>query len=201
MIIMFTVIGFLCGCFMFSYWLGLAVKKDLREIGDGNPGAFNLWHVAGYKLGILGISLDFMKGYLPLLLFLNYGLIKGLLIVPVAISPILGQVFSPFMKFKGGKAIAVTFGVWSALTSFEVSIAYAIILAILLFGAKLLKVKKEVATDLDGFMIVLGMSLLGLYLMARAFPLYLIILWLLNLILLSYTNRNKLYKLLKRTSL
>jgi glycerol-3-phosphate acyltransferase PlsY len=37
-------------------------------------------------------------------------------IVPVAISPILGHAFSPFLKFKGGKAVATTFGVWSGLT-------------------------------------------------------------------------------------
>ena len=195
--ILFVVIEFLVGSLMFSYWLGIAVKSDLRLVGDGNPGAFNLWHAAGFKLGILGIFLDFMKGYLPLVILIECGFIKGLSIVPVAMAPILGHAFSPFLKFRGGKAIAVTFGVWSAITRFEVSFVYAVILAILLLIVKLLKSGKPVANEVDGFMVVAGMFALGIYLIIRAFPQYLIILWLCNLLLLTYTNKTKLHKLFK----
>lgn len=65
MIIIYVIIEFLCGSLMFSYWLGLVSKKDLSTVGDGNPGAFNLWKAAGYKLGLAGVFLDFMKGYFP----------------------------------------------------------------------------------------------------------------------------------------
>lgn len=197
MIIIFVVIEFLCGSLMFSYWLGLAVNSDLRTVGDGNPGAFNLWQVAGFKLGILGIFLDFMKGYLPLVILVELGFIKGMAIVPVAIAPILGHAFSPFIKFRGGKAIAVTFGMWSAVTRFEISLAYGIILAVFLLVVKLIKGGKPIATEIDGFMVVAGMFVLGIYLILRAFPQYLIILWLANLIILTFTNRTKLHKLFK----
>ena len=50
---------------MFSYWIGLVSKKDLSTEGDGKTGAFNLWKAAGYKLGLAGVFLDFMKGYFP----------------------------------------------------------------------------------------------------------------------------------------
>lgn len=36
----FAAVEFLCGALMFSYWLGKAARKDLRQVGDGNPGAF-----------------------------------------------------------------------------------------------------------------------------------------------------------------
>lgn len=197
MIILYIVIEVLCGSLMFSYWLGLAVDKDLKTIGDGNPGAFNLWYAAGFKLGMLGVMLDFMKGYLPLAILVEWGLIRGMTIVPVAIAPILGHAFSPFIKFRGGKGIAVTFGVWSAVTRFEVSIVYAVILAILLFIVKLLKKGKTISTEIDAFMVVAGMLILGIYIIARANSVYLIILWLGNLLLLEYTNRTKLYTLAK----
>ena len=52
MMIVATLLCFLCGSLMFSYWIGLLIKLDIRQIGDGNPGAFNLWSGAGYKFGL-----------------------------------------------------------------------------------------------------------------------------------------------------
>ena len=40
-------------------------------------------------------------------------------IVPIAIAPVAGHAFSPFLGFRGGKAIATTLGVWMALTIWE----------------------------------------------------------------------------------
>jgi acyl phosphate:glycerol-3-phosphate acyltransferase len=196
-IVLFVLVEFLCGSLMFSYWLGLAVKKDLKLIGDGNPGAFNLWHAAGYKLGILGIILDFMKGYLPLVILYEAGIVKDIYLVPVALAPILGHVFPPFTKFKGGKAIAVTFGVWSAITRFQVSLMLAIILAIIQLLLRRIKKGKSISSETDGVMVVTGMLILGICLKAVDYPNYYILLWLGNLIIFIYANRSKLYKFWK----
>jgi glycerol-3-phosphate acyltransferase PlsY len=40
-------------------------------------------------------------------------------LVPIAIAPVAGHAFSPFLGFRGGKAVAVTGGVWMALTAWE----------------------------------------------------------------------------------
>ena len=37
-------------------------------------------------------------------------------LVPVALAPVLGHAFSPFLRGRGGKAVAASFGIWSALT-------------------------------------------------------------------------------------
>lgn len=197
MIIIYTIIMFFCGSLMFSYWLGLMVKKDIRDIGDGNPGAFNLWHAAGYKLGILGVFFDFMKGYLLLAVLLERGFISGMEIVPVGLAAILGHAFSPFMRLKGGKGIAVTFGVWSAVTKFNVSIAYAVILAIILVIAKILNKGEPTSTESDGVMVVLGIYVLGIYMFIKGFSNYLLTLWLGNSIILTYKNKAKLYAFFK----
>ncbi|MEC0229423.1 glycerol-3-phosphate acyltransferase [Paenibacillus alba] len=126
MIIVWTLCAFVCGSLMFSYWLGRIVRTNLKAVGDGNPGALNLWKAAGFRWGIMGIVLDFLKGYLILVLLLGSSRIEGYAMIPVALAPIVGHAFSPFLRGRGGKAIAVTFGVWSALSGFEVSLALAI---------------------------------------------------------------------------
>jgi acyl-phosphate glycerol 3-phosphate acyltransferase len=193
-IAVYALMGFLSGSLMFSYWLGLLARVDIRDVGDGNPGGFNLWQAAGYKLGLLGIFLEFMKGYLPLLFLIEGGYVGGWGIVPVAVAPILGHAFSPFVGFKGGKAIAVSFGIWSAVTRFEGAIALAAILAFLSAAVKLGLRGKPVTSDMDGCQAVAGMLMLGGYLTLRAFPGYVILLCMCNLLVFAYTNRWKLYR-------
>jgi len=195
LILLYTALEFLCGSLMFSYWLGRAVKQDLRNTGDGNPGAYNLFHAAGIKLGLAGVALDFGKGFFPLFFLVSGEYVRGLELVPVAAAPIFGHAFSPFLKGRGGKGIAVTFGVWSAVTSFEVSLVYAIILALFSLAASVIKKGRPVSSDADGFMVVAGMLLLAAYLVYRAFPLPILALWLANFLLLACTNRHKLYRL------
>lgn len=110
MIIIYVIIEFLCGSLMFSYWLGLVSKKDLSTVGDGNPGAFNLWKAAGYKLGLAGVFLDFMKGYFPLVLLINGNLVSGLPVAAVGIAPILGHAFLPLLSSGEGKLLPCHLG-------------------------------------------------------------------------------------------
>lgn len=192
MILLWTMIGFICGSLMFSYWLAVLAKKNLRDVGDGNPGAFNLWKAAGYKYGLIGVILDFSKGYLPILLLIQLGLITDYQWVPVALAPIVGHAFSPFLSFQGGKGLAVSFGVWSALTNFKVSLAYAIILAISLLTIIFMKKGKLPTPEEDSLQTIIGMILLNIYLYINQYPTYFF--WILwgNIILLIYKNREQL---------
>ncbi|WP_042163196.1 glycerol-3-phosphate acyltransferase [Paenibacillus gorillae] len=197
MIILLTVCSFLSGALMFSYWLGLAGKKNLKAVGDGNPGALNLWKASGYRLGIAGVLLDFLKGFVPLFLIIESGYGEGYALIPLALAPILGHAFSPFLRGKGGKAIAVTFGVWTALTSFEGALAYAVILALLAAASRLLSRSNTLSSRADGLQVVSGMLLLSVYLVARAFAPAVLWVWFGNFVILLYTHRNELTALLK----
>jgi glycerol-3-phosphate acyltransferase PlsY len=181
---------------MFSHWLGLLLKKDLRTLNDGNPGASNLWLSAGPLWGLLGILLDFMKGYLPLALLIWSNSLSEYALVPAAIAPAVGHAFSPFMKFKGGKSKAVSFGIWSALTDFEASVVYAVILALLLASVKLLHIGKN-RRNADALESVAGMLILGLYLFLRGFSVSIIIIWTLNLLLFIIVNRGSILEAFK----
>jgi len=118
-------IGLVSGAVPWSVWITRRfVGRDAREIGDGNPGSANAWKLGGWHIGVLALLLDVSKSVLPVLLFLKvtglgnsnsiqYDLGVGI----VAISPIIGHAWTPFLKFHGGKALATTMGTWIAVSS------------------------------------------------------------------------------------
>lgn len=116
-VLLWTILGFLLGSMPFSYWLGrLLLRTDIRRYGDGNPGAANAWRAGGWRVGVPASLLDYLKGVVPVgLAHFNFG-VSGWGLVAVALAPVLGHAFSPFLRFRGGKAMAVTFGIWTGLT-------------------------------------------------------------------------------------
>lgn len=116
-LVFFVALAFLSGALPLSVYIGrLALGVDIRQVGDGNPGAANVWRAGGSRWGWLAIVADFGKGAIPVALA-NFAFgWKGWALVAIAIAPVLGHAFSPFLGFRGGKALAVTFGVWTGLT-------------------------------------------------------------------------------------
>lgn len=129
-VFVWVVLGFVSGSLMFSYWLGLLVlKRDIRTVGDGNPGASNLLRAGGWLLGIFGLLLDYAKGVVPVLVARTVGGLEGGALVPVALAPVFGHAFSPWLRGRGGKAVAVTFGAWTGVTLWEGPVVLGILLA------------------------------------------------------------------------
>ncbi|MBR1891626.1 MAG: glycerol-3-phosphate 1-O-acyltransferase PlsY [Clostridia bacterium] len=98
------------------------LKKDIRTQGSGNPGTMNMSRVFGLKIGALVLLLDILKGVLPTLIA---GFIFGdktfegtslpitlICRYTAGFFVILGHIFPVFYKFKGGKGIASTIGVF-----------------------------------------------------------------------------------------
>ena len=110
-------IGFLLGSLPISVW-SVRWKKhaDVRRFGDGNPGAISAWKAGGWPIGLGVLMLDVAKGGLPVALSRFVFDLEGWALVPIALSPVLGHAFSPWLRFRGGKGIAASFGVWTALT-------------------------------------------------------------------------------------
>ena len=115
--LIWTLIGFILGALPLSVWLGrLVLKTDIRRYGDGNPGGTNVARAGNTKLGVLAIALDMLKAAVPVALAYYVFDVTGWGLTPVVLAPILGHAFSPFLGFRGGKALACTFGAWTALT-------------------------------------------------------------------------------------
>ena len=124
-------IAFFCGSLPFSVWLTkFFLNKEVRQYGDGNPGATNVFRAGNNYIGLFALMLDISKAAAPVgLAYFNLN-IRGLPIYLIATAPVLGHVFSPFLNFKGGKGLATVLGVWIGLTIWKASLAAVITAAI-----------------------------------------------------------------------
>jgi glycerol-3-phosphate acyltransferase PlsY len=112
-------ISFLSGALPFSVWIGrLALGHDIRAYGDHNPGMTNVFRAGGRGWGVAAMLLDGFKGAIPVGLAYWLFHLDGWGMAAVAVAPVLGHAFSPFLYFIGGKAVAVTVGIWTGLTLF-----------------------------------------------------------------------------------
>jgi glycerol-3-phosphate acyltransferase PlsY len=121
--ILMVFIAFLAGSVPFSVWVGrLLLGVDVRRYGDGNPGAANTFRAGNKLAGALVLMLDISKAAAPVgLAYFNLG-IRGVGMFFIAVAPILGHAFSPFLRFRGGKALAAALGVWIGLTLWKASL-------------------------------------------------------------------------------
>ncbi len=115
--------AYLIGGIPFGYLIGRMRGIDVRTVGSKNIGATNVFRTVGKKWGLLAFACDVLKGALPTLaavLFLpGYELFVG-------VSCVVGHMLTPFMKFRGGKGVATTFGVLIALSPILVCCAFVI---------------------------------------------------------------------------
>lgn len=154
--ILWYILAFLSGSLPFSVWVGrLALGKDIRTVGDANPGATNVLRAGGKGAAALALLLDFLKGAVPVgLAHFQFGF-TGWALVLVAILPVLGHAFTPFLRGRGGKAVATTGGIWCGLTVWEGPSVGGMFLGLTtyLFGAN----GWAVLIALSGMMLYLGL--------------------------------------------
>ncbi|MCS7071077.1 MAG: glycerol-3-phosphate acyltransferase [Anaerolinea sp.] len=181
--LIFTVAGFLSGSLMFSAWIARYILgRDLAAVGDGNPGSTNLLKAGGFAWGGLAFILEICKGAVPVGLARYTVGITGWELVPIAIAPVVGHAFSPWLGFKGGKAMAVTFGIWIGLTLWMLP---AIGLPILVIAVLLL--------DNSGWAVVILFSAGAVVLLIMGEPILLAVL-ILNAAIVIYKYRADLYR-------
>jgi glycerol-3-phosphate acyltransferase PlsY len=124
-VLFWSLAGFFLGSIPFAVIIGkLVTKVDIRTVADGNPGGMNAIRAGGAKAGAPSIILEIGKGFLPVYLARRYGM-TGWEMIPICLAPVLGHAFSPFLRFRGGKALAATAGAWLALIGLVVFPAYA----------------------------------------------------------------------------
>jgi len=103
--------SYLLGAVPFGLIVGsLVAGVDVRSEGSGNIGATNVFRVAGKPAGVAVMVLDVMKGLAPAHVAGVVGL-GSQWQVAAGLAAILGHMFSPFLRMKGGKGIATSLGV------------------------------------------------------------------------------------------
>lgn len=106
----FTVFGFLLGGVPFGVVVSKAMGlPDPRTVGSKNIGFTNVLRVSGIKAGILTLIGDMGKGFV-MGVTANQLLQHEWAVLLVALAPVLGHLFSPFLGFTGGKGVATALG-------------------------------------------------------------------------------------------
>ena len=138
--IVMAVVSYFVGCFNFALLISKIKHKDVRKMGSGNPGTMNMSRQFGLKIGGLTLFLDMVKGGLPLLIayFIFRGyvfagtdvLVSDLARYVCGVSVIVGHIYPVTMKFKGGKGIASTLGMYSFALVLETQYPWMIALVL-----------------------------------------------------------------------
>ena len=135
--------AYLLGSIPFGYLAARAKGIDIRRVGSGNIGATNAMRVLGKPIGIAVLLLDTLKGWAAVKI-LAVWVINHLLpldslggsyevcAVIAGVGSVLGHNYTCWLKFKGGKGIATTAGVFLALAPWPLLIALVVFIVALL---------------------------------------------------------------------
>lgn len=114
--VILIITAYLLGSIPFGLIIAKAHGKNLRSIGSGNIGATNLSRALGRRWAYFCFFLDVAKGFLPTLI--AAGLISSppfvtelFLALAAGCAAVLGHIFPLYVKFRGGKGVATSFGV------------------------------------------------------------------------------------------
>ena len=137
---------------IYSYFLGsipfgliltkIFLNKDLREIGSRNIGATNALRTGKKSLGVLTLLFDGLKGYLSVVITLNY---LPEYIYFSSLLCFLGHIFPVWLKFKGGKGVAVYLGILSSF-SIKLGLLFIVSWLIILFFSKYSSMSSLIST-------------------------------------------------------
>ncbi len=144
--ILYTAIySYLLGSIPFGYVLiKFFLNEDLRKIGSGNIGTTNVLRTGKKSLGVLTLFLDGLKGYIALTItfiyFPDYIYLSALICF-------LAHIFPVWLKFKGGKGIAVFLGILFCL-SIKFGIIFIISWILIIYLTKYSSVSSLISTGL-----------------------------------------------------
>ena len=143
-----AVIGYLIGCISFGYLGGKIFKgKDIRDVGSGNAGTANAIRNYGWGVGVFTFVGDVIKGAGSALIGLwlcgdivAYFAAGSLAALPGQMcayiggfAAVVGHIWPVFLKFRGGKGVATSLGVFLVMMPLQTAVVFAICIIIIAF--------------------------------------------------------------------
>lgn len=181
--VVLLVLAYLLGAIPFGYVVGrLFYGVDIRTQGSGNVGTTNVFRVLGKKAGIAVFFLDVLKGFVP-------ALVGSLVFGPwgavfIAAAPMVGHVYSVFLRGHGGKGVATGAGAVLALEP-TVFVIIFVTWLVLVFTVRIVSPASLIAT-----------TMLPILLFVRDSPLPYQIAAVLAAVVVFYAHRGNIVRLL-----
>nr|WP_261853604.1 glycerol-3-phosphate 1-O-acyltransferase PlsY [Clostridium folliculivorans] len=147
-----SLIAYLAGSIPTGYILVKKIKGiDIRTVGSGNIGSTNVRRIGGTYISLATQVVDILKGLLPVAIssyLINKGIIninfdKNILLAIIGISSIVGHNYPIFLKFKGGKGVNTTAGVFLFLAP-KALIAAAVVFFILKLATSIVSIRSMI---------------------------------------------------------
>jgi glycerol-3-phosphate acyltransferase PlsY len=131
-LILFPILGYLCGSLPFSIWVTRYVKGvDVRDSGSGHATTTNTIRQAGFGWGVLVLILDIAKGFIPTFLAIKYSN-ETLVIAITAALAVAGHCWPLFAQFRGGMGLATFGGALLAVNWFPLIVGLGLLLTLTL---------------------------------------------------------------------
>lgn len=173
--------AYLLGSVPFALLIAKAHGKDLRKIGSGNIGATNLSRALGKKWAYFCFLLDVLKGLIPMLI--GAALISSSPTTPelfgwlaLGVAAVLGHIFPIYIRFKGGKGVATSFGValglWPYYTICAAVAFFVWIIAVLIW--RYISLASLIASVVFPLTLLLAILLNGNWHFAELWPLLIV---------------------------
>lgn len=125
-IIICLIVGYLFGSFCTGYLVGKMHHVNIQQEGSGNSGTTNALRTMGVKAALLTFVGDLLKVVIPVvairIIWKENNIYAILLALYLGFGAVLGHNFPVWLKFKGGKGIAVTAGVILAIADWRVTL-------------------------------------------------------------------------------
>ena len=112
---LWVVLGYLVGSVPFAFLITRASGRvDIRQLGSGNVGAANVLRVAGSRAALMTALFDIAKGAAVVLTARAAGAAPGVC-ASVGAAAVGGHIYPIWLRFRGGKGVATTCGVFAVL--------------------------------------------------------------------------------------
>ncbi|APX72846.1 glycerol-3-phosphate 1-O-acyltransferase PlsY [Companilactobacillus allii] len=134
-----AILAYLIGSFPTAYIVGkVFFHKNIFQYGSGNVGTTNAYRVFGPFAGTVVLIFDILKGTLGALMPVFFGLDRHWILF-IGIFAVVGHVFSIFLKFRGGKAVATSAGILLAYNPLLFTLCF-IFLALIVYLTSMVSV-------------------------------------------------------------
>lgn len=152
-LIVSAVVAYLLGSINFAVIFANAfLKKDVRSLGSGNAGTTNVMRTAGFLPGALTFICDVLKGFLAcfigklIFMYVCPDTVPWIYVAYMCgVACMLGHVFPIFFRFKGGKGVATSVGIFAVCCPIAIIIGLTVF-ALMVFLTRIVSLSSLIAT-------------------------------------------------------